>query len=413
MIPNLVIALLALLMPGAVLAMDFTQSANGITLSGQIRAGDYERLLAHYRSTPEKFVTNQTFRLNSEGGSVLEAIKIAHFVKSTLRVTLVTADDKCLSSCFLILVAGGERIVSDSRVGIHRPYYATEDFKVLRPAQAREAYVRADAEVRAFLAELRVPDEVVREMFATPSTDIKLFTEAEFNRRVGSVQPWFDELAKSACPPDPYQRLRFMGLKSAVDRLDMVRTYLGSSADTRIAAWAKSYREWAGVQLAAGHSGVGEESRTSRVDSAHPGWRDTVKTNDFALWLEVQPPAVRELANSQKQEDAIRLLDAYKLRSGERTARTASSPILHLTCTLSWNTGQSGTDTLDFAVDLEGRRVGSAPADITDESISFVRDLSGRRASTRINRRSGSISIFMEGLGTMVGNCRRAGERRF
>lgn len=354
-------ALIGFLLHGALQAMEFTQTGAGLKLSGTIRSGDYERLLEHYRRAPERFVTNQTFRLDSDGGNVLEAIKIAHFVRSTLRVTMVTHEDRCLSSCFFILVAGGARFTADARVGVHRPYYAPNEFAALGPSQARDAYARADTEVRKFLSEMRVSDDVVREMFATPSSDIKLLTENEFKRRLGEAQPWFEELAKSACPSSPLEQLRCMGLKSAVDRVELVERYLGPAAEAVIRQWTRNYRQWAVGELA-------------KLAPTQPG--------------STQPES--------------------------RTARVETAQgKLYLSCAVSWSTGPPAPDTLDFVVDFDRGLVGSRPAEITEESIGFASNLEGRKSMTRINRRSGAISIFMEGLGTMVGNCRHSGERKF
>jgi hypothetical protein len=87
---------------------------------------------------------------------------------------------------------------------------------------------------------------------------------------------------------------------------------------------------------------------------------------------------------------------------------------LYLTCTAGWTTGEPATQTFNFVVDMERRTVGAAPAEITDESISFVTQLNDRgRVSTRISRRSGAISMFVDKLGALEGTCRPAGERKF
>lgn len=47
------------------------------------------------------------------------------------------------------------------------------------------------------------------------------------------------------------------------------------------------------------------------VSSKHPGWQTTVNTPEFASWALAQAPEVRNLAESSRAEDAIRMLDLY------------------------------------------------------------------------------------------------------
>lgn len=52
-----------------------------------------------------------------------------------------------------------------------------------------------------------------------------------------------------------------------------------------------------------------EEARVSR---AHRGWRKTVQSVGFGLWLEFQPRSLRNLVRSESAADAIKLLNAYR-----------------------------------------------------------------------------------------------------
>lgn len=56
-----------------------------------------------------------------------------------------------------------------------------------------------------------------------------------------------------------------------------------------------------------------EESRQmARIDAAHDGWEDTVKTPEFTDWFKAQPEELQALSLSTKAKDAIALLDAFK-----------------------------------------------------------------------------------------------------
>lgn len=54
---------------------------------------------------------------------------------------------------------------------------------------------------------------------------------------------------------------------------------------------------------------VAEEAK---VELAHPGWIDLVRTNQFSTWVKSQPASVRRLTQSDRAEDAILVLDLYK-----------------------------------------------------------------------------------------------------
>lgn len=54
------------------------------------------------------------------------------------------------------------------------------------------------------------------------------------------------------------------------------------------------------------------ERELNRLSEAHPDWASVRPSEDFAQWLEVQPPSISQMANSPKADDCIWLLDRYK-----------------------------------------------------------------------------------------------------
>lgn len=50
----------------------------------------------------------------------------------------------------------------------------------------------------------------------------------------------------------------------------------------------------------------------SRLDSAHPGWWQTVRSEQFKQWMDRQPASVQNLSKSHKADDAILMLDLFK-----------------------------------------------------------------------------------------------------
>lgn len=384
---------------------------NGVLhLTGEIRPGDYDKLISAFKKNPQEFVTTQTVYLNSLGGSVSEAIKLANFIRETSRVTFIDDDAKCMSACFFLFVAGGNRLFDTGKLGIHRPYYDPSEFKTLSASKAREAYEKLDVRVRQFLSDMRVPEEIVRQMFATPSSSIKLLSANEFERQIGSRQNWYDELAKSACPS---QSFRCMAIKGRQDRLTMLKTYLGQSIAQEEAVWVTGYQKTltADLQVLATTQNPAHQTRptskTPKLDLAHPGWERLVNTVEFSNWQSTLPSYIRNLATSENEDDAIRMIELFKKRG-------ASTPAaLYLSCDLVWSVGNSNQVHMDYVVDMVNKKIGINDAEITDEFIRSTGIANGRKSTVTINRRSGAISLFFDGLGGLEGKCARASEQKF
>lgn len=183
---RLTVAVMLALLSSAASAMEIKIIDDIFTLSGEIRPGDYDRLIAYFKNDPHGFVNVNSISLDSPGGSVPEAMKLAKFIKETSRNTMVVEGARCMSACFFLLVAGGDRFLNENgKLGIHRPYYDPVGYKFLSPTKAREAYEKLDDVVRQFLTAVRIPDDIVRVMFSTPSSSIKLFTASEFSLQIG------------------------------------------------------------------------------------------------------------------------------------------------------------------------------------------------------------------------------------
>lgn len=54
------------------------------------------------------------------------------------------------------------------------------------------------------------------------------------------------------------------------------------------------------------------ETELARLSGAHPDWATVRPSEDFNNWLQAQPPAIAQFANSQVADDCIWLLDRYK-----------------------------------------------------------------------------------------------------
>jgi hypothetical protein len=81
-----------------------------LVLSGEIVAGDYDRVLAKIADDADRFLSQNKIALASTAGDVNEAIKIAALVKSLdSQVTVGPLTGRCAGACFLIYAAAGRR----------------------------------------------------------------------------------------------------------------------------------------------------------------------------------------------------------------------------------------------------------------------------------------------------------------
>lgn len=300
-------------------ALDFNRDGDQLIMSGEIRQGDLDRLIYYLRDNLNLFIVGEVVMLNSPGGNVEEAIKLAEFVHRTNRSTIVPSGAECSSACFYLLVAGGTRGTVSGKIGIHRPYYMPERFKTFTPSQARMAYERLDDRVRQYLTKMRVPDEVIRLMFATPSSSMEYLSPLEFSRLMGTYQPWYEELQSSACP-NMSRTLEAECMKwiGAIDRASMVEEFFGAEISLKKKQEISAVRALGMQKLQKlrgseqKYAEASKELREAAVEKVHPQWKMLVRSSVFSAWLKNQPPSLRKLAASDDPEDAVFLITIYK-----------------------------------------------------------------------------------------------------
>lgn len=172
-----------------------------LRLEGEIVKGDYERVVALIRSSPDKFLSH-SWQLNSPGGDVVEAMRIGDLLKD-LYMTVNVADSKnpksvCASACFFIYVSALNRNAIVGSVGVHRPYFHPSYFSDLPPPAAELRYQQYSIQVRGYLQSRGVPDSLIARMFSMASNEAYWLTESELDV-VGSKPAWFDQYILSRC----------------------------------------------------------------------------------------------------------------------------------------------------------------------------------------------------------------------
>lgn len=126
-------------------------------------------------SLPMVFVS-----LDSPGGNVLAAMKIGRMVRAAFANVSVMPGKRCASACVFILASGGFRSVAETaRIGLHRPVFAGAEFGSLPPTQAEDRYNRMLREVRKYLSDMGVSDQLFAAMARVPSQKMKWLSRRE------------------------------------------------------------------------------------------------------------------------------------------------------------------------------------------------------------------------------------------
>jgi hypothetical protein len=152
------------------LAADFKSTAakDGrvlVILSGEIIEGDSDALKAAIKSANDvgKLVAN--IRLNSEGGSLLEGVKLADAVRFAKISTNVGNNATCASACFLIFAAGQTKFANyTARIGVHGASDKTGSETVQSGA--------ATVSMARVAKDLGVPPAIIGRMVVTPPSEM-------------------------------------------------------------------------------------------------------------------------------------------------------------------------------------------------------------------------------------------------
>ena len=164
-----------------------------IKFTGTIKKGDaqtFENKINYYKkrwnegvcgiktSLPKDFKFFLTIYLDSNGGDVDEAMKIGYIIRENGFYAYVVNKSECLSSCVFILASGVRRGVSNSNVGIHRPYFSdindrlsVSDIKKLREDNIKK--------MKAYFNFMDISETVVDAMLSVEPNKIKILTESE------------------------------------------------------------------------------------------------------------------------------------------------------------------------------------------------------------------------------------------
>jgi hypothetical protein len=183
-----------------------------VVLSGDIAQGDAEAAEALIRTVNEDGRLISAVRLDSSGGSLAEAVRLADLIRRAKLPTVVAAGSHCVSACFLVFAAGTEKFAHHTaRIGVHG---ASDGLG--RETARTEAATLAMGRIASTFG---VPADIIRRMVMTPARDIAWLSNEDL-RAMGTIitgrterptaptpaddpQLVTDDLLSSAAPPHP------------------------------------------------------------------------------------------------------------------------------------------------------------------------------------------------------------------
>jgi hypothetical protein len=136
-----------------------------ILITGEIEPGDADSFSVAVKEANNagKLVVN--IRLNSEGGNLLEGVKLADAVRYGKMSTNVGKNATCASACFLIFAAGSTKFATyDAKIGVH----GASDEDGSESVQSGAATVS----MARIAKELGVPSAIIGRMVVTPPNEM-------------------------------------------------------------------------------------------------------------------------------------------------------------------------------------------------------------------------------------------------
>ena len=154
-----------------------------IIIEGTIEGGDFEKMQSLYNrgitydESGGEYVSGPIICLDSAGGSLVEAIKIAKFIRDRSR-TVVLPSARCESACSIIFMAGSingrvqRNIYTSSKLGFHAPELILQgsNYSAQNVAQAYDLAILTTSEI--INLEL-LPLHALKMLTSTPNSSMR------------------------------------------------------------------------------------------------------------------------------------------------------------------------------------------------------------------------------------------------
>ena len=168
-----------------------------IHIEGEILSNDSELFKSNLKYVLDKYGNeckkgNGQIILSSSGGDIYEAIKIGRLIRQNEFETDVAIRGECISACVLIFASGVNR-VTDVPLGIHRPYLSNAKNN-LSSVELRKIITQMNEDVRAYLSEMNISDELYNLMLSIAPEEVKFIGYDELKKyRLVGKDNYFEE----------------------------------------------------------------------------------------------------------------------------------------------------------------------------------------------------------------------------
>lgn len=194
--------------------------------------------------------------------------------------------------------------------------------------------------VKAKLAEIdelkKANAQLLHHVKSTEGRVAAMQREAQIARQAAKAAddaPTSGQIAAASKNPEKWEALKqdFPEWSEAME--EYVSAKLATQPRTESAVSAQQIAGYVQQQVAQTRAEMQKAFEESRVEDRHGDWKQTVQTQEFVSWFQMQSPEVRALAQSNAAKDAIRMLDMYeqaktkpaKEVKQERSARLAAA----------------------------------------------------------------------------------------
>ncbi|KWV57805.1 hypothetical protein AS156_36970 [Bradyrhizobium macuxiense] len=178
-----------------------------IELSGDVAEGDTEAMEALLRTANENGRLVSAVRLDSPGGSLVEAVKFADLIRRAKLPTVVAGGAHCASACFIIFAAGIEKFAGyEAAIGVH----GVSDKLGHETAQTEAATISMARIVSAY----GVPPRIIGQIVVTPAQSIAWLTPDDL-RSMGAIM--IGRPRPSPSPPSVDRQIASLDLPPAGD----------------------------------------------------------------------------------------------------------------------------------------------------------------------------------------------------
>jgi hypothetical protein len=258
-----------------------------LLMKGDILPGDYDRLLT-FAVTNNVDLASIQFTLASPGGDVSEALKIGQLLKSLYAsVAVGPVTGRCASACFIIFASAVERASAGGLVGIHRPYVDPDRMRSLSPGAAEALETRALLDAEQYLHRLRVPTNIVDEMFEHASTEIDWLTDDELLHELGERPPWYEEFLIARCGLDKATQEQFLQDPDNAALFNSLMAVFDCGSNLTHPEAVKALNEaLAPYRARSLGAQQGHKAVWAALSATIPNWKRINTSPDFVAWLD-------------------------------------------------------------------------------------------------------------------------------